>query len=422
MNTDARTSPLPWPVPFRAGAAPAPRAGWFHPACGVALIAGLLTAFTVSLVGEMPLGELVLLVVVAWAALCAAVHHTLPGPLFHRRYFAVLLVCQAVALLAYVLSDFYRHSDPRDMARGWARMILLGIDVVAVAYLLGRSRAVFPWFLAGVLAGDVANVFFVGALFGDVWKFGYGIPLTYAALMAASFAGPFVVLLTAAGFGALHFALDFRSVGALCIGVAAATGLQMLPVRWRLWALPAGALAALGAAVVLFGGVRSGDEMEHRSTRSDVDRSAMIQAATEAFTSSPLIGHGSWFSRSDVYANFMQIRDDLAKEAGVGGFAGPNEEPEAVALHSQLLVTLAEGGFFGATFFFAYGAGLAWALWDQVMVQPWSRARPVRVLLLLLASWHLVMSPFSGAHRVYIALAAGLILLIQAERTPEEPA
>jgi hypothetical protein len=44
------------------------------------------------------------------------------------------------------------------------------------------------------------------------------------------------------------------------------------------------------------------------------------------------------------------------------------------------------------------------------------------VFLLLLASWHLVMSLFSGAHRVYIALAAGLILLIQAERTPEEPA
>ena len=418
MNADARP-PLPWPAPVRDVAALAPLAAWLRPACFTALFAGLLTAFTVSLVGEMPLGELVLLVVAAWAALCTMVHHTLPGPLFRHRYFSVLLVCQAGALLAYVASDFYRHSDPRDMARGWARMILLGIDVVAVAYLLGRSRAVFYWFLGGILAGDMLNALLFGAMFGDVWKFGYGIPATFAALAVASFAGPWIVLLTAAGFGALHFALDFRSVGALCIGLAAATGLQLLPPRGRLWALPAGALVALGIAAVLFSGVRSGDEMEHRASRSDVDRSAMIQAATEAFLASPLIGHGSWFSRSDVYTNFMQIRDDLAKEAGVGGFAGPNEEPEAVALHSQILVTLAEGGFFGASFFFVYGAGLVWALWDQVMVQTWGRAAPVRVFLLLLASWHLVMSPFSGAHRVYIALAAGLVLLVRAERQPE---
>lgn len=419
MNHDA-SSPLPWPAALEDEVVPPAASGWLQPAGLVALFAGLLTAFTVSLVGEMPLGELVLIATAAWVALCVAVHRAPPGPLFRHRYFSVLFACQAVALLAYVVSDFYRQSDPRDMARGWARMILLGIDVVAAAYLLGRSRAVFAWFLGGILAGDLVHTLLFGALFGDFWKFGYGIPLTYAAVAAASFGGPFLVLLTAAGFGALHFALDFRSVGALCIGVAAATGLQMLPRPWRLWALPAGTVVALGIAVVLFGGVRSGDEMEHRATRSDVDRSAMIQAATEAFASSPLIGHGSWFSRSDVYANFMQIRDDLAKEAGVGGFAGPNEEPEAVALHSQILVTLAEGGFFGASFFLAYGAGLIWALWDQVMARPWSRARPVRVLLLMIASWHLVMSPFSGAHRVYIALAAGLILLVLAERNREE--
>src|SRR5262249_28324147 len=152
------------------------------------------------------------------------------------------------------------------------------------------------------------------------------------------------------------------------------------------------------------------------------DRSAMVQAATEAFLASPVIGHGSWFSRSDVYDNFVQIRADLAKEAGIGGFVGPNEEPGDVALHSQLLVAPAEGGSFRATFFFAYAAGLLGALWNQVMVQPWRRELPVRVFVLSLALWHLAMSPFSGAHRVHIAVAVGLILLIQAERTREESA
>jgi hypothetical protein len=306
------------------------------------------------------------------------------------------------------------------MARGWARMILLGIDVIAVAYLLGRSRHVFLWFLAGQLLGDLANALLFDVLFGDVWKFGYGLPVTYAALGLAALAGPTVVLLVAVGLGALHFAMDFRSMGGLCLVLAAVTVLQMLPRRLRGWALPCSAVITLVLATLVFGEVRSGDEMEHRASRSDVDRSSMLQAATEAFVASPLIGHGSWFSRSNVYDSFIQIRADRAKEAGVGGFVGPNEEPEAVALHSQLLVTLAEGGIFGASFFFAYAAGLAWALWDQVMVQPWRRERPVRVFMLLLALWHLAMSPFSGAHRVYIALAAGLVLLIQAERHEEE--
>ncbi|MEJ1973908.1 MAG: hypothetical protein WDM96_16035 [Lacunisphaera sp.] len=421
MNLNA-PSPLPWPVAARDEAGLAPATAWLRPASVVALLAGLLTAFTVSVVGEMPLGELALFAVSAWVALCVIVHRTRPGPLFRHRYLGVLLAGQAAALLAYVLSDFYRHSAPADMARGWARMVFLGIDVIAVTYLFGRARAVFYWFLVGVLAGDLANSLLFGALFGDAWKFGYGLPLTYAAILLASLAGPCAVLLAAGGLGALHFAMDFRSMGGLCLTLAAATGLQMLPPRVRLWTLPCCLLATLGIASFLFGHVRSGDEMAHRSSRSDVERSAMLQATWEAFRGSPLIGQGSWFSRSDVYENFAQIRDDLAKEAGIGGFSGPNEEPETVGLHSQILVTLTEGGVFGASFFFVYGAGLLWALWDQVMVQAWRRERPIRVFVLVLAGWNLAMSPFSGAHRVYIALAVGLVLLVLAERHREGPA
>ncbi len=414
-------SPLPWPGAIRTDA-PAPAAAGFRTSSFVALAAGLLTPFIVSLVGELPLGELVLLAVAAWAGLCAIVHREAPGPLFAQRYLYVLLACEALALVAYMLSDFYRHSAPRDMARGWVRLILLGIDVVALAYLLGRSRHNFLWFIAGQLAGEVANTALFGALFGDAWKFGYGIPTTYAVLLLAALAGPVAVLLAAAALGALHFALDFRSVGALCLLVAGATGLQLLPRRLRLWALPCSVLATAVIATALFAHMRSGDEMEHRASRSDVERSSMIQAASEAFLASPLIGSGSWFSNTDVYENFAQIRADRAKEAGIGGFAGPNEEIEGVGLHSQVLVTLAEGGIFGASFFLVYGCGLAWALWNQVMVVDWNRARPVRVFQLVLASWHLFMSPFSGPHRVYIALAAGLVLLVQQERNQGESA
>jgi len=412
---------MDWPAPAAlAETADAPAR--FGPSSCLMIGAGFLTPFTISLVGEIPVGELVLLLVAGWAGLCALVHRASPGPLFHRRYLAVLLACELVALLAYVCSDLYRHSAPRDMARGWARLILLAIDVVALAYLLGRSRHNLLWFLAGQLAGEMASTALFGALFDDAWKFGYGVPVTYAVILLASLTGPVGVVLAAGGLGALHFAMDFRSLGGLCLLLAGITILHLLAPRARLWALPCCVFATLAIATFLFTHVRDGDDMAHRASRSDVERTAMIRATFEAFRASPLIGQGSWFSRSKVYEDFAQIRDDLAKEAGIGGFAGPNEEPETVGLHSQILVTLAEGGILGGAFFFAYAAGLLGALWDQVMVQPWRRELPVRVFVLVLACWNLAMSPFSGAHRVYIALAAGLVLLVQAERTPEEPA
>ena len=102
--------------------------------------------------------------------------------------------------------------------------------------------------------------------------------------------------------------------------------------------------------------------------------------------------------------------------AGVGGFAGSNEEEEGVTLHSQLLVTLAEGGVFGAAFFIPFAFGLVWALYQQVIVRAWTEFSPVRHYVLVLALFHVFLSPFSGAHRVGIALAAALVVLIHRER------
>jgi hypothetical protein len=84
-------------------------------------------------------------------------------------------------------------------------------------------------------------------------------------------------------------------------------------------------------------------------------------------------------------------------------------------LHSQILVALAEGGLFGGAFFIVFGLGLAWSLAHTVLVRPWHRLAPMTILILLLAVWNLLFSPFSGAHRVHIATACGLILLLKTD-------
>ena len=70
-------------------------------------------------------------------------------------------------------------------------MVFLAVDIVSVAYLAGCWRANLLLFLYGQLLGDALHAFAFGPLYGDMWKFGVGVPLTYLAfLIAFSWAGP----------------------------------------------------------------------------------------------------------------------------------------------------------------------------------------------------------------------------------------
>jgi hypothetical protein len=421
MNSPSLLSPSNLLPGIREAHAPAGEAPpgrlWLSPSAWLSFLAGFGTAFTISLVGEMPVGEIILMAVAGWAVVCVVLNRAWPGPLLGRRFLWGLLVAQLVALGGYVFSDLYRHSFPLDMARGWSRMVFLAIDIVAVAYLFGCARRNFFVFQLGQCLGAVASALLLGPLFGDMWKFGIGAPVTYLVFFIAPLAGAFAAMLAAVALGVIHFMQDYRSVGGLCLLVGMLTFLQISPRRFRLWLAPLMLAASVGAMLWIYG-QQQGDGT--RATRSDVERSSMAIAAFEAFEQSPLIGHGSWFSNTDVYDNFMVIRHAEAKQAHVGGFADPNTDPGAAAVHSQILVALAEGGLFGGAFFFVYGAGLISTLYDLVFVRRWHRLTPFCTLVLLSALWDYFCSPFSGAQRVSIAMTCGLILLLQSgEISPE---
>jgi len=209
--------------------------------------------------------------------------------------------------------------------------------------------------------------------------------------------------------GWLNFYLGYRSLGGLCLCTCMLSLLQRCSPRARLTLAPF-ALAAAGAAVIWVYGHYGLDSA--RADRSDVERSAMVEAAANAFIRSPLIGNGSWFSNTSVYDEFMTLRYTKAQEAHVGGFSDPNHDPGDVALHSQFLVALAEGGIFGATFFAVYAAGLCWAFFNLVFVERWHRLTPFYTLFLMTSVWDLLFSPFSGEHRLGIAAACGLMLMM----------
>jgi hypothetical protein len=244
-----------------------------------------------------------------------------------------------------------------------------------------------------------------------MWKFGVGTPITYLGMFLAPWGGAIVGAAGAAGLGVLNFVLDYRSQGAICLFTALLSLVLAAPRRSRWFLAPGLAAAAVAAVTVVYA------RTEHvtRADRSDIERSSMMTAAAEAFADSPLIGQGSWFSNTRVYDRFLLLQATRAKEAHVAGVQAANTEPEDTAFHSQILVALAEGGIFGGSFFILYAGGLAYVLFQLIFVRPWDRLAPLFLFFLLTACWNLAFSPFSGAHRLGIAEACGLILLIMNE-------
>jgi hypothetical protein len=325
----------------------------------------------------------------------------------------LFVIGQLVAIGAYVLSDLWRESAPVDMIRGWLRMVFVLIDMLALAILCGVTDRAFVWLQVGV-AISFAQLLITPPLFGDYWKFGFAYPVTMMVfLIFPHLAGFWGGVVGAVSLGALHASQDFRSLGAECVATAVLLLLRILPKRARSAILVAAALGALLCSPMIVEKMFSSEG--ERANRSNVERSAMLQSAWEGFLRSPLVGQGSWFSKSEVMDQFLLIRAEKAQAAG-GGMQFQDDDFEGIAIHSQIVVSLAEGGVLGGTFFILYGVLVLWAIWFAVIHAAWAWTLPSRLLLLVLSFFNLWMSPFSGPIRVEIAGAVILVTILWSER------
>ena len=383
-------------------------------AWAAAFLVGLFSPYTVSLVGEMPVGELVLLGVLGWMAMVIMLEHRPPGRMMSNPLLRWMLVCQAVALVGYVMSDFVWHSKTLDEVRGWARMVFLAIDLLTLAYLFteGGGRALL-WLLWGEVVGGTIQPLIERPLFGDYWKFGFGMPVSLAVLLLLPGLGFWISLAATLGLAALHFALNFRSLGGVFFVLSGFLVLQRMPLKLRAVCIPVAALLAVGALAWIAN--RSATANRSHDLRSDISRKAMLKAAWHGVEDHPFIGNGSWLGRSGVINDYLAIRYATAQEEHLGGIGQEEaalDGAQTYTIHSQILVALAEGGILGGAFFLLYGALLVVGLAHHVAFRPWSRYSALYLFMLLFALFNLLMSPFSGVHRVYIATACGLLMLL----------
>ena len=375
-----------------------------------AFLIGLLQPVTIVFVGKMPLSEPLLVLVLLHGAVAVAQARVLPAPLPSPRAFTFLIVCQLIAFGSYVVTDLWRHSLPFDMIRGWLRMIFLLIDIAALSLLFGAGNRTFVLMLVG-LAFSAVLTCLKGPLFGDYWKFCFAYPVTIVILLAIPrYMGVCATIAVSCGLGILHLLMHFRSLGMQCLLLAALLlGTTTVPRVYRKYlfiiCLPL-ILAALPWTLE-----RLLNNTGGRASRSNVERSAMLQAAWEGFRASPLVGNGSWFSRSYVWDNFLTIRSQKAFETGDSlGFN--SHEFEGIAIHSQILTALAEGGVLGATFFLAYSALILAGLWVLLTDSTWCWLTPIRLSILISSFCGIIMSPFSGTARLEIAMAVAVSLVL----------
>src|SRR5262249_15433533 len=104
---------------------PGPEWNWLAAAT---LVCGIASARMVNLIGEIYLGE-VLLVQLALIVLMVQRERRLmavPG-------FGTLVQLAVLMLAGYVLSDLYRDTHAAQFLRGWARVVLQVLDFMALA-------------------------------------------------------------------------------------------------------------------------------------------------------------------------------------------------------------------------------------------------------------------------------------------------
>jgi hypothetical protein len=373
--------------------------------CG---LIGFLSAFTVPLIGLMPIGELALMLVFPWVIVLTLMHHGWPTRIQQLRWYKLLLVFVGVMAVGYIASDLYRGTSSEDLARGWARVGFLGIDLVAIAYLIDGSWNRLQVFILALYIGKSLNGFLNTPLDDNWWEFGLGPSITALALFLCAGRASVIQIGVALALGAIGMSLGARSLG----GVSLLTGV-LLGWRRTRGALRALAfLAAVGAIVALLFAANAVILSNLDKTASNRERQSMIETAGEAFIGSPLVGQGSWFTASHI-TRLEQVRGRL--DPTFHGYT--EEQARQISIHSQILVALAEGGILGGAFFILYGGLLLKTL--RTLTRHSMPHRAFVFYLVIDGLWNLCMSPFSGIARVVIVLTVCACLLVIMQRQGE---
>ncbi len=372
-------------------------------------ICGALIAVQLGILGTVFLGEPVLVIIATAVFLGRGF-----GPLADKKILLVYLALGLVMLIGYALSDVVSQTEPWQYLRGWARVATLILTTGALIVMASHSPRTLWWFALGLGIGTLAKLAIDGVPF-DQWKLGYAEALVLLVVTLGGLAPVGVAAAVMLAFGLLSVVLDYRSLGALAILIAASLVFRRYTgshARWRLRDALLLVVIGIAAAAAFVQTLNlTEDQFETRRMMSNLGRYAGLTVAARAIADSPIVGHGSWAADKE-YLSLIRREEQLASsQVGQRISIGDSLMP-----HSQILQAWLEGGALAAAYFLIYGCHLVAALWWLMRGRRLDMMTPFYLYLISGGLLNWIVSPATGIHRVYIALAVAVIAILASER------
>jgi hypothetical protein len=319
-----------------------------------------------------------------------------------------------------VVTDLIRGTAPEDIARGWSKIIFFTI-VFAYVYLATQGKLLsIVAFLLGLNAGALVTLLVAPDefFFEEPWKFGYGPPITFAAMVCIS--TPFFRRLVGAWgqvasvvlFAVVNLVGNSRSAFAVLFAVASIAALGELfriflrgrpvPKLIFLFTLLGGVVFYQGI-VTVYGMAASsgmlGDEARQKyELQTEGDAGLLLSgrpeslASTQAIADSPIIGHGSWAKDYTYVELYLEALD----KRGVPIIGDPYSSG-LIPSHSYLFGSWVEAGILGGIFWIYVILVCVRSLYSLFHIPPWSR--PLVTFVVLSLMWDVFFSPFGAQER-----------------------
>jgi hypothetical protein len=394
------------------------------------LIAATSSAYFAG-AGRIYLSEVVAIFCIAWFAS----HGCVPGP-FDRQRMVFLLGTAWLAVT--VVTGVVHDTSVTITMKTVANVLVLLLDILAVWLLLsnGRERAArtLSW---GLVFAGVAGIFYKPDLDTqiDPWKFGLAFPITVVSAVYLSrcakrrYPVAFFALL-----GLLHIYLNYRSLGAICLVVAAVVSLwgsgkggevpegDPRNPTWRprsvvvvLCLLVVTAWGASSLYAGLAGGGHLGAEAEAKFASQSEGKLGVLGGGRNeiyfnvpAIIASPLIGLGGEPRLTDAMASNGQ---DLVEALG---YRLSERELEhligdgLVPTHSYMMQAWVQAGLAGGLFWLVVLWLVLRTLIQRIRV---GEITPLDALLGLSLSWNILFSPLGAQARLIFAAQFALFMI-----------
>jgi O-antigen ligase len=385
---------------------------------------GVVGAFSVNLVGALPGNEILLIPILPLLLLAKG------GRAFKREYLWFYVLTLAW-LLGTIVADLYVGSPAVFRMKGLARVVLFGLDFMALAILINnRTRRMIVFALSIVAVMCIFSRGFQGDFLTE-WKFGISSAVTILALLGCShyyarkkyrhciviylvlivlnlkfaFRSQMVVDLVAAVLTIPIF--DHRGSGA---GNRSSNAVRILkPVL--LLALAGGA-AFLASETIKFAakqGFFDQDVADKFQSQSQGKLGVLFGGrpetlvAIQAIRDSPIIGHGSFAADQ----RYLDLKADLLYENGYSDSDEPDDiEGHGIPTHSHLTMAWVESGILGGVLWIYILVLVIRAILRITIIRP--PLSPLYCYLLVNFVWDILYSPFGSINRLW---GAYLILM-----------